>query len=67
MRLRITRPGAIGRVNTWTIRAPKSPKLVRRCVQPGAKKPSRCPADQSSAASSPGSVTGRRQAKCSHT
>ena len=43
VRLRITRPGAIGRVNTWTIRAPQSPKLVRRCVQPGAKKPSRCP------------------------
>ena len=44
VRLRVTRPGTIGRVNTWTIRAPNSPKLVRRCVQPGAKKLSRCPA-----------------------
>lgn len=43
VRLRITRPATIGRVNSWTIRAPKTPKLVRRCVQPGAKKPSRCP------------------------
>ena len=43
VRLRVTRPGTIGRVNTWTIRAPSSPKLVRRCVQPGAKKLSRCP------------------------
>ena len=41
--LRITRPGTIGRVNTWKIRAPKAPKLVRRCVVPGKKKPARCP------------------------
>ena len=40
VRLRVTRRGTIGRVNTWTIRAPK---LVRRCVQPGTKKLSRCP------------------------
>ena len=43
VRLRISRPGTIGRVNTWTIRAPKTPKLVRRCMRPGAKKLSRCP------------------------
>ena len=43
VRLRVTRPGTIGRVNTWTIRAPKAPKLVRKCVRPGAKKASRCP------------------------
>lgn len=43
VRLRVTRPGTIGRVNTWKIRAPKTPKLVRRCVRPGAKKLSRCP------------------------
>jgi hypothetical protein len=43
VRLRISRPGTIGRANTWTIRAPKTPKLVRRCVRPGADKPSRCP------------------------
>ena len=42
VRLRVTRPATIGRVNTWTIRAPKSPKLVRRCVQPGKKKPVGC-------------------------
>ena len=41
--LRVTRPGTIGRVNTWKIRAPKSPKLARRCVQPGKKKPVACP------------------------
>ncbi len=44
VRLRVTRPGTIGRVNTWKIRAPKAPKLVRRCVRPGAKQLSRCPA-----------------------
>ena len=43
VRLRISRPATIGRVNTWTIRAPKTPKLVRRCTRPGAKKLSRCP------------------------
>ena len=43
VRLRITRPGAIGRVHTWTIRAPKAPKLVRRCLPPGSAKPARCP------------------------
>jgi FG-GAP-like repeat/Putative metal-binding motif len=43
VQLRVTRPGTIGRVNTWTIRAPKSPKLVRRCLQPGRKKPVACP------------------------
>ena len=43
VRLRVTRPATIGRVNTWRIRAPKTPKLVRRCVYPGAKQLSRCP------------------------
>ena len=43
VRLRVTRPGTIGRVNTWTIRAPKAPKLVRRCVVPGKKKPAALP------------------------
>jgi hypothetical protein len=42
VQLRVTRPGTIGRANTWTIRAPKSPKLMRRCVQPGKKKPVPC-------------------------
>ena len=44
VQLRVTRPDTIGRVNTWKIRAPTAPKLVRRCVRPGAKKLSRCPA-----------------------
>jgi hypothetical protein len=43
VQLRITRPETIGRVNTWKIRAPKSPKLVRRCLPPGTKKPAACP------------------------
>jgi hypothetical protein len=43
VQLRVTRPGTIGRVNTWRIRAPKSPKLVRRCLRPGKKKPVACP------------------------
>ena len=43
VRLRVTRPNTIGRVNTWKVRAPKAPKLVRKCVRPGAKKLSACP------------------------
>jgi hypothetical protein len=44
LRLRVTRPETVGRVHTWRIRAPKPPKLVRRCVRPGEKKPTACPA-----------------------
>jgi hypothetical protein len=43
VQLRITRPATIGRVGIWKIRAPKIPKITRACLQPGAKKPSRCP------------------------
>jgi hypothetical protein len=43
VRLRVTRAGTIGRVNTWTVRAPKSPRLVRRCLLPGNRKPVACP------------------------
>ena len=43
VQLRITRPGTVGRVATWRIRAPKTPNMTRSCLQPGAKKPSRCP------------------------
>ena len=43
VRLRVTRPRTIGRVNTWKIRAPKAPKLARQCVVPGKRKPARCP------------------------
>jgi hypothetical protein len=43
VQLRVTRPGTIGRVGKWQIRAPKTPKSTRACLRPGAKKPSRCP------------------------
>lgn len=43
VQLRVTRPGTIGRVRTWKVRAPKIPKITDRCVQPGAKKLIRCP------------------------
>ena len=43
VRLRITRPGTIGKVGTWKIRAPKIPTTSRSCLPPGAKKPGRCP------------------------
>jgi hypothetical protein len=43
VRLRVTRPGTIGRLNTWKIRGAKSPKLERRCLRPGKKKPVNCP------------------------
>jgi hypothetical protein len=41
--LRVTRPGTIGRVGKWVIRASKAPKITRTCLRPGAKKTSRCP------------------------
>jgi Tol biopolymer transport system component len=43
VQLRVTRPGTVGRVATWKIRAPKIPNTARSCLQPGAKKTSRCP------------------------
>jgi hypothetical protein len=43
VQLRITRPKTIGRVRTWTVRAPKIPRITDRCVAPGAKKLRRCP------------------------
>jgi hypothetical protein len=43
VQLRVTRPETVGRVGTWKIRAPKIPTSARTCLQPGAKKPSRCP------------------------
>jgi hypothetical protein len=43
VQLRVTRPATVGRVGKWQIRAPKIPKSTRACLQPGAKKPSRCP------------------------
>jgi Tol biopolymer transport system component len=43
VRLRVTRPETVGRVGTWRIRAPKVPTTTRSCLQPGAKKLSRCP------------------------
>jgi hypothetical protein len=43
VQLRIARPGTIGKVGIWKIRAPKVPMTSRACLQPGAKKLSRCP------------------------
>jgi hypothetical protein len=43
VQLRVTRAGTIGRVRTWKVRAPKIPKIIDRCAQPGAKKLIRCP------------------------
>jgi hypothetical protein len=43
VQLRVTREGTIGRVRTWQVRAPRIPRITDRCLQPGAKKPSRCP------------------------
>ncbi len=42
--VRITRPGFIGRQSTWTMRSGKRPKRVNRCLVPGAKKATKCPA-----------------------
>ena len=40
----VTKPGAIGTSATATIRGRKQdPKITRSCLQPGAKKTSRCP------------------------
>ena len=39
----VTKPGAVGRYTKLRFRAKKRPVLRKRCVQPGAKKPSKCP------------------------
>jgi len=38
----ITKPGTVGRYRKLKFRAAKPPRLIKRCLQPGAKKPSRC-------------------------
>jgi hypothetical protein len=43
VQLRVTRTGTIGRVRTWKVRAPRIPRIIDRCAQPGAKKLIRCP------------------------
>jgi hypothetical protein len=40
----ITKPGFIGRQTTFTMRNGKEPKRVKRCLVPGAKKATKCPA-----------------------
>ena len=35
--------GHVGRAATWKIRAPKTPKVSRACMRPGASRPTRCP------------------------
>jgi hypothetical protein len=44
VQLRVTRKGAIGRVTTWRIKAPKRPVTSRACLAPGKTTPIRCPA-----------------------
>jgi hypothetical protein len=44
VQLRVTRTGAIGRVTTWKIKAPKRPVTSSACLAPGKTKPIRCPA-----------------------
>jgi hypothetical protein len=38
----ITKDGTVGRYRKLKFRRAKPPRLVKRCVQPGAKKPVRC-------------------------
>lgn len=44
LELRITRPGTIGIVVVYKVRAGKAPARTDRCFAPGAKRSSRCPA-----------------------
>lgn len=39
---KLTRPGAIGRVRSWTFRSRKAPAITRKCLLPGGA-PTRCP------------------------
>ncbi|HEY6892171.1 MAG TPA: hypothetical protein VI300_30485, partial [Solirubrobacter sp.] len=43
LEVRVTKPGTIGSSALLTVRGRKQdPKIVRSCLPPGAKKPSRC-------------------------
>jgi hypothetical protein len=42
IQIRITAPGAIGKVVTDKLRPKKIPKSIGRCLAPGASKPTRC-------------------------
>jgi hypothetical protein len=41
--VRVTTPGFIGHVSTWTLRKRKLPKLVAACLPPGSTTPIACP------------------------
>jgi hypothetical protein len=41
--VRITKRRTVGRYRQFRFRTAKSPKVRKRCLQPGARKPSRCP------------------------
>jgi hypothetical protein len=41
--VRVTRPGTVGVVARYTVRAGKAPARSDRCLSPGAKRPARCP------------------------
>jgi len=45
--LRVTPPGSIGKIATFTILSPTRQREVRRCLKPGAKKPAVCPPEES--------------------
>ena len=40
--VRLTAPGALGRMARWTVRGTKVPKRIDRCLVPGAKRPAAC-------------------------
>ena len=42
LEVRVTQPGAIGKVFRFTIRKKKAPKQQTLCLAPGAKAPSAC-------------------------
>jgi hypothetical protein len=42
IRVQVTKPGTIGSVKTLTIRARKAPRVIDRCLPPGARAPQRC-------------------------
>lgn len=42
LQVRVAKPGFVGAVTTWEIRAPATPKRIDRCLVPDRRHPSRC-------------------------
>lgn len=40
--MRVEKPQAIGTYTSLTVRRNLAPKIVRKCLRPGSKAPSRC-------------------------